>query len=94
MEVFIEHGIDCHKCILLFQEDGPNDIMGCTFLLIPQEYGHKFWVCIITMINDHIQKVTHDLGHTQFINSINYDHYEKFMSYNNITNNIIQKGDK
>ena len=68
--------------------------MGCTFLLIPQEYGHKFWVCIITIINDHIPKVTQDLGHTQFINSINYDQYEKVMSCNNIANNIVQKGEK
>ena len=61
---------------------------------MPQLDGHKFWVRIITITDYHGTKVAQDPGRIQFINSINYDHYEKFMSYNNITNNIIQKGDK
>ena len=33
-----------------------------------------------------------DPGHIQFINSINYDQYNKVISCNNISNNIVQKG--
>ena len=33
-------------------------------------------------------------GHIWFINPINDEHYDKFMSCNNTANNILQKGDK
>ena len=45
------------------------------------------------MIDDHVTKVAHGPGHIQFINSINDDQYENAMSYNNIDNPIVQKGE-
>ena len=68
MTVFIEHDISGHTFLILSQEYYPNDIIGRTFILLPQEYGHKFWFCIVTMINDHETKVAQESGHTQFIN--------------------------
>ena len=35
-----------------------------------------------------------DPGHIQFINSINNDQYEKVVSCNNISNNIVKNGGK
>ena len=68
-----------------------HDISGHTFLILPQEDGHKLWVRIFTMIDDHKTKVAQNTVHIQFINSINGDQYEKVMSYNTIFNNIVQK---
>ena len=71
-----------------------HDIFGHTFLILPQEDGHKFWVCIVTIIDDHGTKVAHDPGNIQFINSSNHYQYDKVMLCNNIPDNIVQKGDK
>ena len=46
------------------------------------------------MIDYHGNKLAQDPGHIQFINSINDGQYEKFMSCNNISSNIVPKGDK
>ena len=35
-----------------------HDIDVHTFIIIPQEYGHRFWVRIVTMIDDNGPKVT------------------------------------
>ena len=70
----------------------PNKIIDCTFLLLPQEDGHKFWVRIVTISDVHVIKVTHDPDHILFINLIN-DRYEKVMLCNNISNCILQKRD-
>ena len=71
-----------------------HDISGHTLILLAQKYGHKLWVGIVAMIDDHGKKVAQDPGHIQFINSMNYDQYEKVMLCNNISNNIVQKGDR
>ena len=44
------------------------------------------------MIYYHGTKLAQDTGHIQFINSINYNQYDKFISCNNIANHILQKG--
>ena len=94
MVVFIEHGISGHKTFLPPKEDEPNDIIGHTFLLLPQNDGHKLWVDIVTMIDYRGKKLTQDPYHIQFINSINDDHYATAVSYNNIANRIVQNLDK
>ena len=38
--------------------------------------------------------MAHNPGHIQFINSINDEKYDKFMSCNNISNNIVKSVDK
>ena len=40
MAIFIEYGIYGHTFLLPPQEDGLNDIIGRTFILLPQEYSH------------------------------------------------------
>ena len=45
-----------------------HDIAGHIFLLIPQENGHKSWVRIVTMIDDHEIKVAQKPSNIQFIN--------------------------
>ena len=57
MELFIEYGIYGHTFLLPPQEDVLNDIIGRTFILLPQEYSHKFLVCIVIIIGDHGTKV-------------------------------------
>ena len=52
-------------------------------------YGSILLQWFITM-----EKLAQDPGYIQFINSIDYNQYEKVMSCNNIVNNILQKGDK
>ena len=53
-----------------------HDISGHTLILLAQKYGHKLWVGIVAMIDDHGTKVAQDSGHIQCINSISYDHCE------------------
>ena len=45
------------------------------------------------MIDEHGIKEAQYLHNIQFINSINNYQYNKVMSYNNIADNILQKGD-
>ena len=58
MTVFIENNITGQIFLLLFQEYGPNYIIGCTFSLLAQETDHKFCVRIFTIIDNHGTKVT------------------------------------
>ena len=46
-------------------------ILDYTVFLLPAEDGHKLWLRIVTIIDDHGTKVAQDPGHIQFINSIN-----------------------
>ena len=94
MTIIIENNIAGHTFILIPQEDGPNDIIGCKFIPLAQKYGHKFWVCIVTMNNDQGTKVTHYPGHMHIICSINDYQYEGVMPCNKITNHIVHKGDE
>ena len=75
------------------QEDSLNDIISCTFPLLSQGDGHTFWLYIVKMIDEHGIKEAQYLHNIQFINSINNYQYDKVMSYNNIADNILQKGD-
>ena len=70
------------------------DIIGWTFLILPQYDGHKFWVCIITIIDDLGTKLTHDPGHMQLKYSINYYQYEEIISCDSIYNHIVNQDDK
>ena len=79
-----------------------HDIIGCTFLIIPQEDGHKFWVNIVTMVDENGTKVTQDPGymkikvsyypgHMQLKCSINDIRYEEIMSCDSIKDHIIHQ---
>ena len=76
MVVLIEQDISGHMFLLLLQEDVPNDIIGCTFLLLYQEVCYNFWVRIGTIIYEHGTKVTRYPGHMHTIRSNNDYHYE------------------
>ena len=39
----------------------------------PQEYGQKFQVCIVKIIDDNEKNLAQDPGHTQFVCSVNDD---------------------
>ena len=84
-----KHGYPSSPKMVVFIK---HNIYGRKFLLMPQDDDHKFWVHIITIIDDHETKVAHDPGHIKFINSINNDQYEKVISCNNIANHILKMG--
>ena len=68
-----------------------SDIIGRTFLIPPQEYGQKFRVHIVKMIDNHKTKLEKDPDHTQFICSV-YDYqYIDIMSYNDIISHITKQ---
>ena len=72
-----KHGYTNAPNIPVLNEHG---IIVRAFLLLPQEYGQKFWVHIFSMIDDHETQGSQEPGHIQFICSINDDQYEEFMS--------------
>ena len=69
-------------------------IIGCTFLLLHQEYNHRVWVCIVTIIDDHEIKVSQDPGYINLICSIDDNRYAEIVSCYNINNNIVHQEDK
>ena len=46
------------------------DIIGCTFLMPPQEYGQNFRVLIVKIIDCHEKKLAQEPGNTQFTCSV------------------------
>ena len=94
MIVLIENDISGQKLLLIPQEDGPNDNISCTFILLSQEDGHKFWVHILTTIYDHEKKLTQYPGNMYIIFLSNYYQYEGVMPCNNIANHIVHTRDE
>ena len=71
----------------------PSDLVGCTFLLDPQEDGQRFHACIVQAIEDHNAKLQNEAKWFKFHCSINDDQYEEILTYNEILNYIEQHDD-
>ncbi len=66
----------------------PIDLVGCTFLLDPQEDGQCFRTQIVRAIEDHETTLDQDPEHLKCLCSINDDTLEEVMSYNDILAHI------
>jgi len=71
----------------------PSNLVGCTFLLDPQEDGQWFHTCIVKALEDHDAKLHNKAKWFKFRCSINDDQYEEILSYNEILNYIEQQDD-
>jgi len=71
----------------------PSDLVGCTFLLDPQEDGQRFCTRIVEALEDHDAKLHCKPECFKFCCSIKDDQYEEVLSYNEILNYIEQQDD-
>ncbi len=71
----------------------PSDLVGCTFLLDPQEDGQRFRACIVKALEDHDAKLHQKPEQFKFHCSVNNDQYEEILSYNEILSYIEQQDD-
>ena len=71
-----------------------HDISGLAFLLLTKEYGYKFWVHIVTMIDEHGTIVKQYTYQMHIICSIIGYQYDEIMSCDNIKNHISHQENK
>ncbi len=71
----------------------PSDLVGCTFLLHPQEDGQHFHACIVEALEDHDANLHKKAERFKFCCSINDNQYEEILTYNEILNYIEQQDD-
>jgi hypothetical protein len=78
----------------------PDDLVGRTFLLDPQEDGQQFRARIVKLIKDHEEKVEENPTKLKFLLSVNNDKAEEVITYNQLLeflgkqdedNNIVWK---
>lgn len=84
-----DHGEN--SCAMLVVD--PNDRVGCTFLMPPQEDGQCFCACIVRATEDHEQDLANDPDRIHFLCSVNDDQFEEIMSYNDLKNSIEEDGE-
>ena len=66
----------------------PDDIVGRTFLLEPQEDGQRFRARIVRAIKDQDDELARHPDKIKFLCSINDDQYEEILSYNEVLDHI------
>ena len=66
----------------------PDDIVGRTFLLEPQEDGQRFRARIVEAIEEQDAALAEDPTKRKFRISVNDDEYEEILSYNEVLNHI------
>lgn len=66
----------------------PEDMIGRTFLMDPQEDGQRFRAKIVEAIEDHDAKTKSHPRHIKFRCAVNGDQYEEIIAYNDIVNKI------
>jgi len=71
----------------------PSSLVGCTFLLNPQEDGQWFHAHIVEALEDHDANLHKRAEWFKFHCSINNDQYEEILTYNEILNYIEQQDD-
>jgi hypothetical protein len=71
----------------------PNDLVGCTFLMPPQEDGQRFHARIVRAIEDHERNLAKDEDRIHFLCSINDDQFEEIMSYNDLLSSLEKDGE-
>jgi hypothetical protein len=70
----------------------PNDLVGRTFLMPPQEDGQRFRARIVRAIEDHERNLAKDEDRIHFLCSINDDQFEEIMSYNDLLCSLEKDG--
>jgi hypothetical protein len=71
----------------------PNDLVGRTFLMPPQEDGQRFRARIVRAIKDHERDLAKDEARIHFLCSINDDQFEEIMSYNDLLSSLEKYGE-
>ena len=71
----------------------PDDMVGRTFLLEPQEEGQRFRARIVRAIKEQDNELAQDPDKIKFLCSINEDQYEEILSYNDVLNHIKKVAD-
>ena len=71
----------------------PNDLVGRTFLMPPQDDGQRFRARIVRAIQDHEQNLAKDEDRIHFLCSINDDQFEEIMSYNELLRSLEKDGE-
>jgi hypothetical protein len=72
----------------------PTELVGCTFLLPPQEDGQRFRACIIHAIGDQENDLERLSDRLEFLCPFNDDEREEIISYNDIINYFNHDEDK
>jgi hypothetical protein len=70
----------------------PNDLVGRTFLMPPQEDGQRSRAHIVRAIKDHTRNLAKDEDHIHFLCSINDDQFEEIMTYNVLLSSLEENG--
>jgi hypothetical protein len=73
--------------------DDPNELVGRTFLMVPQDDKQRIWACIIDFIDNHQSDVLKCNDHHKFCISVNEDQYEEVSTYNELMD-FIQKNEE
>jgi hypothetical protein len=71
----------------------PNDLVGRTFLMPPQEDGQRFRAHIVRALEDHEQDLAKDSSRIQFLCSVNDDQLEEIVSYNDLLTSLEEDGE-
>jgi hypothetical protein len=72
----------------------PNDLVGRTFLMPPQEDGQRFGAPIVRAIKDHEHNLAKDEDCIQFLCSIDDNQFEEIMSYNDLLRCLEKDGEE
>jgi hypothetical protein len=71
----------------------PNDFVGRTFLMPPQEDGQRFRARIVRAIKDHERNLAKDEDCIHFLCSMNDDQFKEIMSYNDLLHSLEKDGE-
>ena len=66
----------------------PDDLVGRTFLMNPEEDGQQHRARIVRSIDDHASDLKREPAHIKFVCSVNDDQYEEVLSYAEVLNHI------
>ena len=68
----------------------PTDLVGCTFLMDPQENGERYRTKILEALVESEEQLAKHPDHIKFICSVNDDMYEEVLTYNEILEYIAK----
>jgi hypothetical protein len=71
----------------------PYKLVGCTFMMDPQDNGQCLRAHIVDLVKDHQSKVRKLDHHHMFRISVNDDQYEEVITYNELMD-FIQKNEE
>jgi hypothetical protein len=66
----------------------PNDLVGRTFLMPPQEDGQRFRARIVRAIEEHEKGLAQESARLKFLCAVNDDQFEEIVSYNDLLTHL------